>query len=220
MMERDAMEAARRRMVEEQIAARGIEYPLVLDAFRAVPRERFVDEWLQEYAYDDTPLPIGEGQTISQPFVVALMIEAAGVRPGQRILEVGAGSGYAAAVVSRIADRVYAMERHATLGRVAAERLAALGYDNVELRVGDGTAGWKEAAPFDAIIVSAGAVAVPPVLREQLAPGGVLVMPVGPRRGGQRLLRLTRETTDGYLTEDLGGVAFVPLVGGDPTLPD
>ncbi|WP_235897722.1 protein-L-isoaspartate(D-aspartate) O-methyltransferase [Neoaquamicrobium microcysteis] len=214
-MEREGMEAARRRMVEEQIVARGIESPLVLDAFRAVPRERFVDEWLQERAYDDTPLPIGEGQTISQPFVVALMIEAAGVGPGQRVLEVGAGSGYAAAAISRIADRVYAVERHAALGRAASERLAVLGYDNVELRIGDGTAGWREAAPFDAIIVSAGGEAVPPALKEQLAPGGVLVMPVGPQRGGQRLLRLTRDSSDGYATEDLGGVAFVPLVGGE-----
>jgi protein-L-isoaspartate(D-aspartate) O-methyltransferase len=160
-MEREGMEAARRRMVEEQIVARGIESPLVLDAFRAVPRERFVDEWLQERAYDDTPLPIGEGQTISQPFVVALMIEAAGVRPGQQVLEVGAGSGYATAVISRIADRVYAVERHAALGWTASERLAVLGYDNVELRIGDGTAGWREAAPFDVIIVSAGGEAVP-----------------------------------------------------------
>lgn len=214
-MEREGMEAARRRMVEEQIVTRGIESPLVLDAFRAVPRERFVDEWLQERAYDDTPLPIGEGQTISQPFVVALMIEAAGVRPGQRVLEVGAGSGYAAAVISRIADSVYAVERHSALGLAASERLAALGYDNVELRIGDGTAGWKEAAPFDAIIVSAGGEAVPAALTEQLAPGGVLVIPVGPQRGGQRLLRLTREASDGYATEDLGGVAFVPLVGGE-----
>lgn len=214
-MEREGMEAARRRMVEEQIVARGIESPLVLDAFRAVPRERFVDEWLQERAYDDTPLPIGEGQTISQPFVVALMIEAAGVRPGQRVLEVGAGSGYAAAVASRIADRVYAMERHEGLGRTASERLAALGYDNVELRIGDGAAGWREAAPFDAIIVSAGGEAVPAALREQLAPCGVLVMPVGPQRGGKRLLRLTRDAAGGFATDDLGGVAFVPLVGGE-----
>lgn len=207
------MEKQRRFVVENQIAARGVRDPNVLEAMSSVPRECFVDDDLRDRAYEDTPLPIGEGQTISQPFIVAYMIEAAHIAPGALVLEVGAGCGYAAAVMSRIAMRVYAIERHASLGNAAAERLRFLGYDNVELRVGDGTKGWPEAAPFDAIVVSAGGGTVPEALKDQLAPDGVLVMPVGRNGGNQRLLRLRRNADGDFAQEDLGGVAFVPLIG-------
>lgn len=206
------MERQRKRMVESQIAARGVRDPNVLDAMGSVPREWFVDRNLRDRAYEDTPLPIGEGQTISQPFIVAYMIEAAHVTPDARVLEVGAGGGYAAAVMSRIARLVYAIERHANLGAAAAKRLRSLGYDNVEFRVADGTKGWPEAAPFDAIVVSAGGAVVPQALKDQLAPSGVLVMPVGRDGGSQRLLRLQRSADDRFESDDLGGVAFVPLV--------
>jgi len=152
---------ARDRMVDVQIAARGIRDRHIVEALRRVPREAFVEPGLEEFAYEDGPLPIGEGQTISQPYIVALMIEAAEVKPGDSVLEVGAGSGYAAAVMGQIADRVYAIERHPSLGKSAQQRLKTLGYDNIELRVGDGTRDWPEAAPFDAILVAAGGPEVP-----------------------------------------------------------
>src|SRR5918997_5899093 len=170
---------ARARMVDVQIARRGVRDRHVLEAMRRVPREAFVEHGLEEFAYDDGPLPIGEGQTISQPYIVAQMIESAEVKPGTSVLEVGAGSGYAAAVMSQIADRVYAIERHPSLGEAARERFKTLGYDNIDLRVGDGTNGWPEAAPFDAILVAAGGPEVPQALKEQLAIGGRLVIPVG-----------------------------------------
>ena len=176
---------ARDRMVDIQLARRGVRDTSVLEALRRVPREAFVQPGFEEFAYEDGPLPIGEGQTISQPYIVALMIEAAEVRPGDSVLEVGAGSGYAAAVMSQIADRVYAIERHPSLGNAACERFRKLGYDNIELRVGDGTRGWPEAAPFDAILVAAGGPDVPPALKEQLAIGGRLVIPVGEEVGHQ-----------------------------------
>ena len=204
---------ARERMVEVQVAQRGVRNGHVLDAMRRVPREAFVEPGFEEFAYEDSPLPIGEGQTISQPYIVALMIEAAELGPGDRVLEVGAGSGYAAAIMSRIADRVYAIERHPSLGAVARRRIQTLGYGNVELRVGDGSKGWPEAAPFDAILVSAGGPEVPPALKEQLAIGGRLVIPVGRKSRRQRLLKITRRGQAQYDEEDLGAVAFVPLVG-------
>lgn len=201
-------------MVEVQIARRGVRDHRVLDAMRTVPREAFVQPGYEESAYEDGPLPIGEGQTISQPYIVALMMEAAEMRPGERVLEVGAGSGYAAAVMSRIAGRVYAIERLAALGEQARRRFARLGCDNIELRIGDGTRGWPEAAPFDAILVAASGQTVPPALKEQLAIGGRLIVPVGERERQQTLLRITRRDADAYDEEDLGGVAFVPLVAG------
>jgi len=204
---------ARDRMVDRQIAARGVRDPRVLEAMRQVPREAFVEPGYEDLAYEDGPLPIGEGQTISQPYIVAHMIEAAGVKPGDSVLEVGAGSGYAAAVLSRIADRVHAVERIAALVASARRRLDALGYDNIALRAADGTLGWPEAAPFDAIVVSAGGPAVPDALRAQIAHGGRLIIPVGARRGGQHLLRVTRVGAERYGEEDLGLVVFVPLVG-------
>jgi protein-L-isoaspartate(D-aspartate) O-methyltransferase len=202
----------RKVMVDTQIAARGIDDRHVLEAMRAVPRERFVPEPLAEFAYEDTPLPIEAGQTISQPYIVAHMIEAAQIRPGSRVLEIGAGSGYAAAVMSRIADRVYAIERHAQLADLARRRMTDLGYENVEILTGDGTKGWPEKAPFDAILIAAGGPSVPEPLRKQLTIGGRLVMPVG-EADRQRLVTVTRRGEDDFEEGDLGEVRFVPLIG-------
>jgi protein-L-isoaspartate(D-aspartate) O-methyltransferase len=204
---------ARDRMVKVQIAGRGVRDPLVLEAMRRVPREAFVEPGFEEFAYEDGPLPIGERQTISQPYIVALMIEAAEVAPGDSVLEVGAGSGYAAAVISQIADRVFAIERHSSLVNAARQRFRKLGYDNIDLRVGDGTRGWPEVAPFDAIVVAAGGPDVPLALKEQLAIGGRLVIPVGKRERSQTLLKLTRKSAGEFEEENLGAVAFVPLIG-------
>lgn len=204
---------ARERMVEAQIARRGVRDRAVLDAMREVPREAFVTPGYEEFAYEDGPLPIGAGQTISQPYIVALMIEAAQLRPDDKVLEVGAGSGYAAAVMSRIAKRVYAIERHESLTKEAARRFDELGYDNIELRTGDGTCGWPEEAPFDAILVSAGGPSVPESLKSQLTIGGRLIIPVGGGGSSQTLRQITRTSEDRYEEEDLGAVAFVPLIG-------
>ena len=203
----------RHRMVERQIAARGVRHRRVLDAMRAVPREAFVPAELAEFAYDDGPLPIGEGQTISQPYVVALMAELAGPGPEDQVLDVGTGSGYAAAVLSRLAGRVRTIERHAELADTARRRVERLGYDNVEVRCGDGTLGWPEAGPFDAIIVAAGGPAVPRSLREQLALGGRLVIPIAIEGGRQKLVLVRRTGPNAFEEEDHGQVAFVPLVG-------
>ena len=203
----------RERMVEFQIAGRGIKDPHVLAAFRTVPREMFVPEGMQDLAYEDGPLPIGEGQTTSQPYVVALMIEAAGIRPGDRVLEIGAGSGYASAVMSRIAAEVYAIERLPSLSEQAQQRFDRLHYDNIHLRTGDGTKGWPEAAPFNAILVAASGPEVPSALKEQLAIGGRLIMPVSMRLWRQSLRKITRISETKYEDENLGAVAFVPLIG-------
>src|SRR4051812_16349418 len=173
------LDLPRKRMVEKQIAARGIRDPALLDAFRMVPREAFVEEGFEEFAHEDGPLPIGEEQTISQPYIVALMIDAAELKPGDRVLEVGAGSGYAAAVTSRLVGQVHAIERHSSLVNKARQRFRRLGYDNIELRTGDGTKGWPEAAPFDAILVATSGPEVPANLKQQLTVGGRLVIPVG-----------------------------------------
>jgi protein-L-isoaspartate(D-aspartate) O-methyltransferase len=199
-------------MVERQIRRRGIDDPAVLAAFRQVPREAFVPEALQEFAYEDGPLPIGEGQTISQPYIVALMIDAAEIGPGARVLEVGAGSGYAAAVLSRVAGEVFAIERHAPLAEAAQRRLLEFGYDNVAVIAGDGSGGLPEKAPFNAILVAAGGDKVPEPLKRQLAVGGRLVIPVG-GEGVQSLLCVTRTGEDEWIKHDLGGVRFVPLIG-------
>jgi len=200
-------------MVDIQIAGRGVRDGSVLDAMRHVPREAFVEPGFEEFAYEDGPLPIGEGQTISQPYIVGLMIEAAEIKPGDSVLEVGAGSGYAAAIMSQIADRVRAIERHAPLAQAARQRVQKLGYDNIELRVGDGTKGWPEAAPFDAILVAAGGPEVPKALKEQLAIGGRLVIPIGDQERHQKLMKVTRKGHADFEEEDLGGVRFVPLIG-------
>jgi protein-L-isoaspartate(D-aspartate) O-methyltransferase len=204
---------ARDHMVDVQIARRGVRDRYVLDAMRRVPREAFVEPGFEEFAYEDGPLPIGEGQTISQPYIVALMIESAEIKPGESVLEVGAGSGYAAAVMSQIADRVCAIERHPSLVESARQRFEKLGYDNIHLRTGDGTKGWPEAAPFDAVLVAAGGPEVPQPLKEQLAVGGRLVIPVGEDTHDQRLLKITRRNESQYDEEDLGAVRFVPLIG-------
>jgi len=204
---------ARDRMVKMHLAQRGIRDLNVLDAMRSVPREMFVEAGFEEFAYEDTPLQIGEEQTISQPYIVAFMIEAAELRPGDRVLEVGAGSGYAAAVMAQIAARVYTIERYPSLGEQARTRFARLGYGNIELAVGDGTRGWPEAAPFDVILVAAGSPGVPKALKEQLAIGGRLVIPVGESGTYQVLLRVRRNSAADYEEERLASVRFVPLVG-------
>lgn len=203
----------RARMVDRQLARRGIRNPAVLDAMGTVPREAFVPEVSRHEAYEDRPLPIGEGQTISQPYVVALMIEALSLDADDRVLEVGAGSGYAAAVLGRIAREVYAIERHASLARAASERMGQLGYDNVRVTAGDGTLGWPEEAPFDAILVSAGGPEVPEPLLDQLTPGGRLVIPLGEPWKDQELVRLERQAGGAVARESLGHVRFVPLIG-------
>jgi protein-L-isoaspartate(D-aspartate) O-methyltransferase len=203
----------RGQMVRRQIEARGIFDALILDAFREVPREEFVDEEHRRWAYDDNPLPIEAGQTISQPYIVALMIEAAAIGPGDKVLEVGAGSGYAAAVISRIADRVVAIERHGELAKIARERMARLGYDNVRILQGDGTRGCPDEAPFDAILAAASGSHVPKPLVDQLAPGGRLVMPVGDPCFVQELVKVTKRPDGTTSQENLGGVRFVPLIG-------
>ena len=205
--------AEREQMVLEQIADRGIRDAAVLRAMRLVPRERFVPHASQRFAYDDGPLPIPANQTISQPYVVAYMIAALALRPEERVLEIGTGSGYAAAVLSRIVREVYTVERHRELADYAGERLAALGYDNVHVCHGDGTRGWPEHAPYDGIIVAAGGPGVPPSLRDQLAVGGRLVMPVGRSRQQQHLVRVRRRPDGDYDEERLAPVAFVPLIG-------
>jgi protein-L-isoaspartate(D-aspartate) O-methyltransferase len=207
----------RNRMVEAQIAARGVRDPRVLDAMRQVPREMFVPDDLAAQAYEDSPLPIPGGQTISQPYIVALMAEAAGILPDDRVLDVGTGSGYAAAVLSLLAEDVYSIERDPDLAATARERLARLGCINVTVRHGDGGRGWPEAASFDAILAAAATPVVPPELCRQLAIGGRLVIPVGDASREQRLLRIVRTGDTDYEEEDLGPVAFVPLVAG--TLP-
>ena len=207
------MAALRAQMVENQLARRGISDERVLAAMGGVPREAFIGPDLRTEAYEDCPLPIGEGQTISQPFIVALMIEAAELKPGDRVLEVGAGCGYAAAVMGRIAARVFGIERHPALGAAAQEVLAKLGIVNVSIIVGDGTKGLAEEAPFDAIIVSAGGPEVPPALKAQLSVGGRLVIPVGTAERYQTLRKVTRTSEAEFPEEDLGPVAFVPLIG-------
>ena len=207
----DRFQRDRERMVERQLARRGIVDQRVLDAFRRVPREAFVDSHLAKYAYDDGPLPIGEGQTISQPYVVALMTEAARIKPGARVLDVGTGSGYAAAILADLAGEVVTIERHAALAHRARDTLKRLGYVNVEVIEGDGSRGLPERAPYDAILVAAGAPVVPASLKEQLADGGRLVIPVSANHH-QDLLVVTRRG-DRFEEENLGGVRFVPLLG-------
>jgi protein-L-isoaspartate(D-aspartate) O-methyltransferase len=206
-------ETQRLAMVDRQIAGRGIADPALLAAMRAVPREAFVPAHLAAHAYDDSPLPIEAGQTISQPYIVALMIDAAGVGAGDRVLEIGAGSGYAAALLGRIARTVVAVERHGELADLAAARMARLGYHNVEIVVGDGSVGLPGRQPFDAILAAASSPTVPDALGDQLAAGGRLVMPVGDRNGIQRLVRLRRTRESGFEEDDLGAVRFVPLIG-------
>lgn len=205
-------------MVEEQIAGRGVENTAVLDALRQVPRHLFIPESVRDQAYEDYPLPIGEGQTISQPYIVALMTQLADLGPNDKVLEIGTGSGYQAAVLSRLAREVYSIEILEPLGRRAAGILRRLGYDNVHVRVGDGYGGWPEEAPFDAILVTAAAPdQVPRPLEEQLKVGGRMVIPVG--KYFQDLVVLTR-TPEGKVRRSVIPVRFVPMTGEIENEPD
>ncbi len=208
-------DAQRERMVRRQIEARGVSDTRVLSAMARVPREKFLSEGLAEFAYQDTPLPIESDQTISQPYIVAYMTECLGLRGDEKVLEIGTGSGYAAAVLAEVAREVYTVERYANLASSAAERLERLGYRNVRVLHGDGTRGWPEHAPYDAIVVAAGGPEVPASLREQLAVGGRLVIPVGPTSRSQKLVRIIRRGEHRYDEEELMPVAFVPLVGAE-----
>lgn len=199
----------REAMVRAQIAGRGIRDRKTLDALRAVPRHLFVPDHLKPHAYWDTPLPIGNGQTISQPYIVAFMTEALELKRTDRVLEIGTGSGYQAAVLAHICAEVYSIEILEALGKQAAERLKRLGYTNIHLRVGDGYRGWPEAAPYDAIIVTAAPPEIPRALLDQLKIGGRMVVPVGTRE--QTMVRL-RRTKDGYTRQNLLPVRFVPMV--------
>jgi protein-L-isoaspartate(D-aspartate) O-methyltransferase len=205
----------RLRMVRDQIAARGVRDPAVLEAMRRVHREAFLPEELAEFAYEDTPLPIESGQTISQPYIVALMIESVEPRRGDRALEIGTGSGYAAAVLAEVVDEVYTIERNEQLAKLATRRLASLGYSRVKVLHGDGTLGWAEHAPYQVIIVTAGGPQVPTSLLHQLAIGGRLIIPVGDAPRVQRLVRVTRIAEERFEDEDLGTVQFVPLIGAE-----
>ena len=203
----------RERMVQRQIAGRGVRSEKVLDAMRKVPRERFLPNGQAVWAYDDAPLPIGDGQTISQPYIVAYMTEALVLDGGEKVLEIGTGSGYAAAVLAEIAADVYTIERIDGLAIMARRVLDKLGYQNVHVRHGDGTLGWPEHAPFDAIVVTAGGPDVPDTLKRQLKIGGRLVMPIGKTTWFQELVRVTRITEADFDTEYLVPVRFVPLIG-------
>jgi len=205
--------ALREAMVRRQLAGRGIGDSRLLEAMRAVPREAFVPEELAHLAYEDTPLPIEAGQTISQPYIVALMITSAEVAPREKVLEIGAGSGYAAAVMGRIAGAVIAIERHGELAALAGERMERLGYGNVRIVHGDGSAGMADEAPFDAILAAASGSHVPETLKNQLGIGGVLVMPIGEPGAIQSLVKVTRTGEQDFIEENLGAVRFVPLIG-------
>jgi protein-L-isoaspartate(D-aspartate) O-methyltransferase len=206
----DPHRSDRLRMVQEQIEKRGVTDPLVLEAMRRVPRHLFVPPYLRDRAYDDVPLPIGSGQTISQPFIVAYMSEAARVRPGDRVLEIGAGSGYQAAVLATVGARVFSMEILPEVATATRDALLSAGIGGVELRTGDGWHGWPEEAPFDAILVTAAPEETPEPLTAQLVIGGRLILPVG--AGSQELLRVTRTAT-GIARESLLPVRFVPMTG-------
>ncbi len=203
----------RERMIDRQIAARGLGDARLLQAFREVPRELFVPPELEKRAYEDCALPIEAGQTISQPFIVALTIDAAGLRPGDKVLEVGAGSGYAAAVISRLVREVVAVERIPELADLAAARLQRLGFDNVRIVAGDGSLGCAEEAPFDAILCAAAGPQVPHAWLDQLRPGGFIVTPVGAADGVQRLVRVSVGRDREVRQEALEPVRFVPLIG-------
>ena len=202
---------ARDRMVDTQLIKRGIEDVRVLEAMRKVPRHLFVDEALQDQAYNDHPVPIGDKQTISQPYIVALMTEMLQLKGSEKVLEIGTGSGYQAAILAELAERVFSIERHPGLAYRANQILQKLGYKNVIIRVGDGTLGWPDDAPFDGIMVTAGSPKVPQPLVDQLAMGGRLVVPVGDRLSQE--LVLVERVPEGIHKTNLGGVRFVDLVG-------
>ena len=204
----------RHQMVEQQLQTRGIKDVRVLQAMGLVPREEFLPSTLREFAYQDSALPIARGQTISQPYTVAFMCEALQLTGSEKVLEVGTGSGYAACVLARLAGEVFSIERIPELAADARRRVTALGYGNVEVVCGDGTLGLPDEAPFDAIIVTAGAPELPSAYARQIADGGRIIIPVGDAQDSQRMCRFTRRGDD-LLREDLGGFVFVPLVGDD-----
>lgn len=205
----------RENMVANQVAARGVRSKQVLGAMRKVPREEFLPESLRQFAYEDSPLPIAAGQTISQPYIVAFMIEGLALEGGEKVLEIGTGSGYAAAVLAEIAGEVYTIERIGELAENAKRALAATGYDNVHVLCGDGTLGWPEYAPYDGIVVTAGGPDVPESLKLQLKIGGRLVIPVGEDREFQELVCVTRLSESDFESKYLAAVRFVPLVGAE-----
>jgi protein-L-isoaspartate(D-aspartate) O-methyltransferase len=200
-------------MVREQIAGRGVRTPQVLEAMHRVRREAFLPHSMAEFAYEDAPLPIDEDQTISQPYIVALMVEALALKPSDKVLEVGTGSGYAAAVLAEVAGEVFTVERFASLAQKAAVALQREGYHNVHVLHGDGTVGWPDHAPYDAIIVAAGGPQIPQALKAQLKVGGRMVIPVGPDAHSQELVRVRRVAIDEWKSEDIADVRFVPLIG-------
>ena len=202
---------SRRRMVEQQLRARGIHDPHVLRIMEAIPRHLFVDDALVARAYSDHALPIGEDQTISQPYMVGLMTQALDLTGEEKVLEIGTGSGYQTAILAELADRVFTIERIPSIAAAAQERLTAMGYSNIVFRCADGTLGWREMAPFDRVLVTAGAPHVPAFLEDQLVPGGIAVVPVGVR-DNQSLVKLTR-TPEGLKHRILCGCTFVPLIG-------
>ncbi len=206
-------ERLRREMVRRQIASRGIRDEALLEAMARVRREGYIPSWLGEFAYEDSPLPIEEEQTISQPYIVATMIDALKIGRSSRVLEVGTGSGYAAAVLAELASEVYTIERHASMAQAAHDRLRRDGYHNVHVQHGDGSLGWPENSPYDAIVVAAGGPRIPETLKRQLKVGGRLVMPVGKEPGLQQLVRVVRTHEDRWTSEDLGAVRLLPLVG-------
>lgn len=199
-------------MVQTQLAGRDITDEAVLQSMLTVPRHRYVSEDEQEFAYYDTALKIEEGQTISQPYIVALMAQALELKASDKVLEIGTGSGYSAAILSQMAHSIYTIERHTVLAHLAKERFSNQGYKNIEVCVGDGTLGWSEKAPYDAILVTAGGPVIPDSLIDQLACEGRLVIPVG-NKGDQHLLRIRKTLTGELLEENLGFVRFVPLIG-------
>jgi protein-L-isoaspartate(D-aspartate) O-methyltransferase len=205
-------DSAKQQMLDSHLRPRGIHDPRVIAAMERVPREEFVPEALRHLAYDDRALPIESGQTISQPFTVAFMAQAARLQGHERVLEIGTGTGYGAAVLSQLAAEVFTVERLDGLCESARERLARLGFDNVHVQLGDGTLGWPEASPFDAIIVTAAAEQLPSAYADQLTEGGRLIIPIGDRAIGQTMIRFTRRG-DQLKAKKLGAFSFVPLVG-------
>jgi len=209
--ERQGLWRARQRMVRTQLAARDIYDELTLRAMSRVPREIFLTEALRDRAYDDTPLPIGEGQTISQPYIVGLMTQLLSLKGHEKVLEIGTGCGYQTAVLAEISAKIFSIERSFILSQKARKNLESLGYMNVLLRVGDGTVGWDEFSPYDRIIVTAGAPEIPQALSKQLKEGGIMVVPVGDRF--QQDLKVVLRTESGFTTKSGGGCVFVPLIG-------
>ena len=212
-MSEDPFPGRRKQLVEGELRVAGICDERVLSAISTIPREVFCEDSEREYAYENRPLPIPCGQTISQPYIVALMTEALECHPDDRVLEIGTGSGYAAAVLAQLVDRVYTIERHSALAENASTRFQSLGYDNIHVRVGDGTRGWPEHAPFDGIVITAAGPKIPPSLKQQLKTGGRLVMPLEEAPGTQQLIKITRTSHETFRREELGPVRFVPLIG-------